>query len=387
MLQVAKLQIAKEARLLLDVMKIYPDLDLPRQFFHLDKRRLKAWIEQVEAKSEEEAKAAGTLEGREQRDQQPAAPAAPVAAVAPAAPTEAARPDPARADAARPDAARPDPARSGPARRTPPRLRVFFLRHFRACGEVKLAAEQTGIALSTLYRWRKRDAAFREHWDGLAEQRRQMAEDRLMRFVREGEKTAVFHKGEQVGWRQSHTPRAALAALAYFDRREARERNETRRLASHSSAAEGIENPGESTISAARDPRKIGTIGNRPLADQGPALPGAGQHQEGRHADGAHHEHAEEGTLAKVGMEQAGELEDRRLQERQCVEIDGEGHAEPAHQADRRPGMGGEERLDLDQLHQSPVCHIDAVGGRPLHHPEAAAPALSVTEGRGLPSQ
>ena len=110
--------------------------------------------------------------------------------------------------------------RLGPARRTPPRLRVFFLRHFRACGEVKLAAEQTGIALSTLYRWRKRDAAFRERWDGLAEQRRQMAEDRLMRFVREGEKTAVFHKGEQVGWRQSHTPRAALAALAYFDRRE-----------------------------------------------------------------------------------------------------------------------------------------------------------------------
>ena len=95
---------------------------------------------------------------------------------------------------------------------------MFFLRHFRACGEVKLAAEQTGIALSTLYRWRKRDAAFREHWDGLAEQRRQMAEDRLMSFVREGEKTAVFHKGEQVGWRQSHTPRAALAALAYFDR-------------------------------------------------------------------------------------------------------------------------------------------------------------------------
>ena len=126
--------------------------------------------------------------------------------------------------AAPPEAARPDPARSGPGpdlgRRTPRRLRVFFLRHFRACGEVKLAAEQTGIALSTLYRWRKRDAAFREHWDGLAEQRRQMAEDRLMSFVREGEKTAVFHKGEQVGWRQSHTPRAAIAALAYFDRRE-----------------------------------------------------------------------------------------------------------------------------------------------------------------------
>ena len=41
-----------------------------------------------------------------------------------------------------------------------------------------------------------------------------------MGFVLEGEKTAVFHKGEQVGWRVSHTARAAIAALAYFDRRE-----------------------------------------------------------------------------------------------------------------------------------------------------------------------
>ena len=148
---------------------------------------------------------------------------------------------------------------------------MFFLRHFRACGEVKLAAEQTGIALSTLYRWRKRDAAFREHWDGLAEQRRQMAEDRLMRFVREGEKTAVFHKGEQVGWRQSHTPRAALAALAYFDRREkaeekarakaqekAQERNERSRFVSHSEAFEETEKEDVSEACDAPAPRKTG---------------------------------------------------------------------------------------------------------------------------------
>jgi len=117
----------------------------------------------------------------------------------------------------------PTPARpklSGPGRRTPPRLRVFFLRHFRACGEVKQAAERTGVAVSTLYRWRDRDESFRKRWDSLAEQRRQAVEDRLMSFVLEGEKTAVFYKGEQVGWRYSHTARAAIAALAYFDRRE-----------------------------------------------------------------------------------------------------------------------------------------------------------------------
>ena len=41
-----------------------------------------------------------------------------------------------------------------------------------------------------------------------------------MQLARDGEKSAVFHKGEQVGWRVSHTVRAALAMLAYLDRRE-----------------------------------------------------------------------------------------------------------------------------------------------------------------------
>ena len=53
----------------------------------------------------------------------------------------------------------------------------------------------------------------------LAEQRRQMAEDRLMAIVRDGETTAVFYKGEQVGWRVQYSPRAAIALLAYLDRR------------------------------------------------------------------------------------------------------------------------------------------------------------------------
>ena len=37
-------------------------------------------------------------------------------------------------------------------RRTPPRLRVFFLRQLRQCGEVSLAAKRTGVPLSTVYR-------------------------------------------------------------------------------------------------------------------------------------------------------------------------------------------------------------------------------------------
>ena len=105
-------------------------------------------------------------------------------------------------------------------RKAAPRLRALFLRFYRQGGEVKGAAEQAGVALSTLYRWRERDAAFRARWESLAEQRRQMVEDRLMRLVNEGEKVAVFYKGEQVGWKVSHTPRAAIAMLACLERRE-----------------------------------------------------------------------------------------------------------------------------------------------------------------------
>ena len=169
------------------------------------------------------------------------------------------------------------PKRSGPGRRTPPRLRVFFLRHFRACGEVKQAAERTGVAVSTLYRWRERDESFRKRWDSLAEQRRQAVEDRLMSFVLEGEKTAVFYKGEQVGWRYSHTARAAIAALAYFDRREkaaqaAAAREEARppkagheeardhALASRSEAAPEPKEAAGSGTSPAPAPRKIGNV-------------------------------------------------------------------------------------------------------------------------------
>ena len=114
------------------------------------------------------------------------------------------------------------------------KLRTTFLRRFRACGEVKKAAEQAGIAHATLYRWRLRNEDFRARWDSVADQRRFALEDRMMQLACDGEKSAVFHKGEQVGWRVSHTVRAALAMLAYLDRREkARLEAEKRASESH----------------------------------------------------------------------------------------------------------------------------------------------------------
>ena len=128
-------------------------------------------------------------------------------------------------------------------RRTPPRLRVFFLRQLRQCGEVSLAAKRTGVPLSTVYRWRKRDPKFRERWDEILLQRRQIVEDRLMAIVREGELHSLHYKGLEVGWRRVFTHRVAIRALDYFDRRA---NNENRHSVSRSAAAESAKKAEES---------------------------------------------------------------------------------------------------------------------------------------------
>ncbi|OFX00093.1 MAG: hypothetical protein A3D94_14990 [Alphaproteobacteria bacterium RIFCSPHIGHO2_12_FULL_66_14] len=125
-------------------------------------------------------------------------------------------------------------------RRTPPRLRVFFLRQLRLCGEVSLAAKRTGVPLSTAYRWRRRDPAFRERWDAIQLQRRDIIEDRLMAIVREGELRSVYHKGLEVGWRRTFTHLASIRVLDYLNRRAGEKMSHN---VSHSEAAEPTKNP------------------------------------------------------------------------------------------------------------------------------------------------
>lgn len=128
-------------------------------------------------------------------------------------------------------------------RRTPPRLRVFFLRQFRQCGEVSLAAKRTGVPLSTVYRWRKNDPAFRERWDAIQAQLRQIVEDRLMAIVREGELRSVYYKGLDVGWRRTFTHLASIRLLDYFDRRRGEKMSHD---VSRSKASNEAEKPEES---------------------------------------------------------------------------------------------------------------------------------------------
>ena len=134
----------------------------------------------------------------------------------------------------------------GPVRRhTPPRLRVFFLRQLRQCGEVSLAAKRTGVPLSPVYRWRERAAKFRGHWGTILLQRRQIVEDRLMAIIREGDLRSVYHKRLEVGWRRTFTHLASIRALHYLERRTAEKMSHH---VSRSKAANGAEKPAESTV-------------------------------------------------------------------------------------------------------------------------------------------
>jgi len=99
------------------------------------------------------------------------------------------------------------------------------------------------VPLSTLYRWRERDAKFRGRWDDILLQRRQIVEDRLMAIVREGELHSVHYKGLEIGWRRAFTHRVAIRALDYLDRRA---NAENRHAVSRSGAAESAEKPEES---------------------------------------------------------------------------------------------------------------------------------------------
>lgn len=99
------------------------------------------------------------------------------------------------------------------------KLRSAFLRRYLATGEAERSAAEVGIAHATLYRWGIRHPDFRTRWDSVADQRRFEIEEMMMQEAREGEKTPVFHQGEQVGWRVNRT-KPLMAMLAYLDRRE-----------------------------------------------------------------------------------------------------------------------------------------------------------------------
>ena len=119
-----------------------------------------------------------------------------------------------------------------------------------------MAAKRTGVPLSTVYRWRKRDAAFRERWDDILLQRRQIVEDRLMAIIREGELRSAHYKGLEIGWRRALTHRVAIRALDYFDRRSG---DESRHYVSRSDAAESVKKPEESKpLERAGAARRIG---------------------------------------------------------------------------------------------------------------------------------
>lgn len=137
-------------------------------------------------------------------------------------------------------------------RPSPPRVRALFLRRFRELGEVRAAAKEAGVARSTLYRWREKDARFRARWETYDEMRRHEAEDHLVRLLREGEKTTAFHRGESVGWKVSFTVRPAVALLASQDRREKLRLREREWEAKRASVSHSGDNFSAESLAASR---------------------------------------------------------------------------------------------------------------------------------------
>jgi peptidyl-tRNA hydrolase len=73
-----------------------------------------------------------------------------------------------------------------------------FLSAFEECGKVKIACEVTGIRYMLIYsRWAY-EPAFKAKFDAIREAwkeiEKDMAEDQLMQFIADGDKTSVFFK-------------------------------------------------------------------------------------------------------------------------------------------------------------------------------------------------
>ena len=74
-----------------------------------------------------------------------------------------------------------------------------FLTAFESELTVSAACAQVNVGRTTVYRWRKEDAAFAEAWDQLDEQITDQLEREAYRRAVEGTEEPIFHRGQQVG--------------------------------------------------------------------------------------------------------------------------------------------------------------------------------------------
>ena len=100
-----------------------------------------------------------------------------------------------------------------------------FVAALAQCGTVAAAARSVGRSPSSAYQLRRRAGEahpFSLAWDEAQARAADQALDAGMTGGMVARRTAVFHRGRQVGWRTTYDNRLAYAALRALDRREAR---------------------------------------------------------------------------------------------------------------------------------------------------------------------
>ena len=100
-----------------------------------------------------------------------------------------------------------------------------FVAALARCGVVAAAARSVGRSASSAYQLRKRAGpahAFTLAWDEAQRRAGEEALDKAMAGGMVERRTAVWHRGRQVGWRMSYDNRLGYAALRALDRQALR---------------------------------------------------------------------------------------------------------------------------------------------------------------------
>lgn len=98
------------------------------------------------------------------------------------------------------------------------KVQVEFIEELARWGNVRVAAQRTGLSRANLYRMRRACDRFRSLWDAALVLARPQVEEVLADRALNGVTESVFYHGEEVATRRRYDARLLLAHLARLDR-------------------------------------------------------------------------------------------------------------------------------------------------------------------------
>jgi hypothetical protein len=97
-------------------------------------------------------------------------------------------------------------------------VQAEFIEELARWGNVRVAAQRTGLSRANLYRMRRACDRFRSLWDAALVLARPQVEEVLADRALNGVTESVFYHGEEVATRRRYDARLLLAHLARLDR-------------------------------------------------------------------------------------------------------------------------------------------------------------------------